>query len=49
MKASALLLINGASFGPDTLRVIGQAFDEAWEAIAGNFPSAIQKRSSLPG
>jgi hypothetical protein len=32
-------LIDGASYGPDALKVIGQAFDEAWLAIAGNFGS----------
>jgi hypothetical protein len=30
-------LIDGASFGPDTLKAIGQAFDLAWAQIAGNF------------
>jgi hypothetical protein len=35
MKARAL--IDGASFGPDALKVIGRAFDEAWVSIAGNF------------
>ena len=30
-------LIDGAAFGPETLKVIGQAFDEAWQDIAGNF------------
>jgi hypothetical protein len=35
MKARRL--IDGASFGPDTLRAMGQAFDEAWAEIAGNF------------
>lgn len=30
-------LIDGASFGPDTLKVVGQAFDEAWAEIAGRF------------
>ena len=29
-------LIDGASFGPDTLKVVGQAFDQAWAEIAGN-------------
>ena len=33
----ARLLIDGASFGPDTLKAIGLAFDEAWQEIAGNF------------
>ena len=32
-------LIESASFGPDALKVIGQAFDEAWALIAGNFGS----------
>jgi hypothetical protein len=30
-------LIEGASFGPDALKAIGQAFDEAWTQIAANF------------
>ena len=30
-------LIDGASYGPEALRAIGQAFDDAWRAIAGNF------------
>lgn len=33
----ALRHIAGASFGPEALRVIGQAFDAAWLEIAGNF------------
>jgi hypothetical protein len=41
MKARRL--IDGASFGPATLKVIGQAFDEAWAEIAGNFgPSQVE-------
>jgi hypothetical protein len=38
--------IEGASYGPETLRIIYQAFDEAWNSIAGNFgndPAAIEK------
>jgi hypothetical protein len=35
MKARAI--IDGASLGPDALRAIGRAFDEAWASIAGNF------------
>lgn len=31
MKARQL--IDGASFGPQTLKAIGQAFDEAWNEI----------------
>src|SRR6185503_21050069 len=30
-------LIDSASFGPEALRALGQAFDEAWREIAGNF------------
>jgi hypothetical protein len=30
-------LMDGASYGPDALKAIGQAFDEAWKEIAGNF------------
>lgn len=30
-------LIDGASFGPDALKAIGEAFDSAWSEIAGNF------------
>ena len=29
-------LIEGATYGPEALKVIGQAFDEAWLDIAGN-------------
>ena len=28
---------DGPSFGPEALKAMGQAFDEAWAAIAGNF------------
>jgi hypothetical protein len=30
-------MISGASYGPEALKAIGQAFDEAWLEIAGNF------------
>jgi hypothetical protein len=30
-------LIGGAAFGPEALKAIGQAVDEAWAEIAGNF------------
>ena len=30
-------LIDGASFGPDAVKALGQAFDLAWAEIAGNF------------
>lgn len=35
MKARQL--IDGCSFGPEALKAIGQAFDTAWQEIAGNF------------
>jgi hypothetical protein len=30
-------LIDGTSYGPDTLKALTQAYDEAWAVIAGNF------------
>ena len=30
-------LIEGAAYGPEALKIIRQAFDEAWRDIAGNF------------
>lgn len=41
MKARRL--IDGASFGPDALKAIGEAFDAAWETIEGNFGSDLQE------
>jgi hypothetical protein len=35
-------LIDAASFGPDALKAVGQAFDEAWKDIAGNFGNDAQ-------
>jgi hypothetical protein len=35
MKARKL--IDGSSFGPETVKAMGQAFDEAWAEIAGHF------------
>ena len=35
--STARELIDGASFGPDALKAIGQAFDLAWAEIANNF------------
>jgi hypothetical protein len=34
---TARMLIEGMALGPEALKVIGQAFDEAWAEIAGNF------------
>ena len=36
----ALRLIDGASYGPDTLKAMGSAFDAAWSEMASNFGSA---------
>jgi hypothetical protein len=30
-------LIDGTSYGPDALKVLAQAYDDAWAAVAGNF------------
>src|SRR5262249_24341249 len=30
-------LIDGAAFGPEAVKAIGQAFDEAWDEIGGYF------------
>ena len=35
MKARQL--IGNAPYGPDVLKILFQAFDEAWDSIAGNF------------
>ena len=35
MKAPSL--IDGAAFGPETLKVIGEAFDQAWSEIGDGF------------
>jgi hypothetical protein len=39
-------LINSASFGPDTLRVIGLAFDEVWASIEGNIGCDQQREAN---
>jgi len=43
MQARAL--IHGASFGPETVKAMGEAFDQAWERIAptfGNIPEEVE-------
>ena len=38
-------LIDSACYGPEALKIIGQAFDEAWISIAPNFgnnPATIE-------
>ena len=45
MKARKL--IQGATYGPETLRVIGKAFDDAWSEIAGQFThNGLQAQSA---
>jgi hypothetical protein len=33
--------IGGAAFGPAAVRAMGQAFDQAWAEIAGNFGASL--------
>ena len=45
MKARRL--IEGSTYGPETLKVIGKAFDDAWSEIAGHFsPTGLQAQSA---
>mgnify|MGYP003694653115 CR=1 FL=1 len=37
-------LIDGASFGPDALKAIGDAFDAAWAEISGTVPAQTLSR-----
>jgi hypothetical protein len=39
-------LINSASFGPETLRVIGRAFDEVWASIEGSIGCDQQREAA---
>ena len=39
-------VIEGASFGPDTLKVIGQAFDQAWADVDDAFPTPLAKKAA---
>ena len=40
IDGEARALISKASYGPDTLKAMGQAFEEAWLDIAGNYSFA---------
>jgi hypothetical protein len=42
-------LLESASYGPDALKLLGQAFDEAWQEIAGNYGDAmvVDRRNRL--
>jgi hypothetical protein len=45
MKARQL--IEGSTYGPETLKVIGKAFDDAWSEIAGHFShNGLQAQSA---
>jgi hypothetical protein len=46
MKARALIKEAAASFGPEALKVIGQAFDEAWASIADRFPAGVSAEAA---
>ena len=40
-------LIEGSTYGPETLKVIGKAFDDTWSEVAGHFsPNGLQARSA---
>jgi hypothetical protein len=46
---NARQLIDVASFGPETVKAMGEAFDQAWAEIAGNFgdnPTQIESARS---
>ena len=34
-------LLESAIYGPDTIKLLGKAFDEAWQEIAGNYGDAM--------
>ena len=39
-------LIHRATYGPDTLKALSQAFDEAWADIEGNFDSGQAREAA---
>ena len=39
-------LIDGASFGPDAFKAIGDAFDAAWAEIADNFLDPLETEAA---
>ena len=45
MKARQL--IDGTSYGPEALKAIGKAFDDAWLTIAGNFSSEAAEAARI--
>ena len=46
MKAHALINEAAASFGPEALKAIGQAFDEAWASMADGFPAGVSAEAA---
>lgn len=42
-------LIDNASFGPEVLKAIGEAFDAAWMEIADNYGSVAKPRERTRG
>ena len=39
-------LINGAPFGPSTVKAMARAFDQAWAEVAGNFGDSASEVES---
>jgi hypothetical protein len=40
-------LIQSASYGPEVIKAMTQAFDEAWLAVAGNFSQGATEAAKL--
>ena len=38
-------IIGGTAFGPEVLKVVRAAFDEAWSEIEARFPSHVQEEA----
>jgi len=47
MKSRELLATESPSFGPDAMKVMCWAFDEAWASIAGNYTDASAQGARL--
>ena len=43
----AWAMIEDSAFGPEAIKVIGQAFDEAWKQIAGNYSDVLREGARL--
>jgi hypothetical protein len=39
-------LLAGAAYGPETLKVIGQTFDDVWAEIAQHFPHPLEMEAA---